>query len=262
MKRTWALRLLTLLISLFIPQMLCGCRAQYLNSTSTASPEDTLSASEASSFNTDEQIRKATHKNATFQYLLVNGEAHIVFAEGLDDSYVIPWYIEGFPVTVIMSNAFYQKTNCTSICLPGTLRVIEEAAFYRCYSLEEIAIPASVEQIGDGAFFRTISLRKFIVDKNNKFYCDKDGVLYSADMKTLVAYPEGKPDEVYCFPETVSEMNSMAFGYQPNVKKIVIHSGVVSFPPMGLAVMDQDVTIVAEAGSPAEAYAKQWGYQE
>jgi hypothetical protein len=36
------------------------------------------------------------------------------------------------------------------------------------------------------------ALEKITVDPENQYYASKDGVLYTKDMKTVVAYPAGK----------------------------------------------------------------------
>ena len=40
-------------------------------------------------------------------------------------------------------------------------------------------------------------MTEIIVDEDNKFYKSIDGVLYTYDGKTLVAYPTGKTDREY-----------------------------------------------------------------
>ena len=54
-------------------------------------------------------------------------------------------------------------------------------------------------------------LSSIIVDKNNKYYKSIDGVLYTYDMKTLLKYPQAKPDLYYEVDARVSNIGDHAF---------------------------------------------------
>lgn len=137
---------------------------------------------------------------------------------------------------------------------------IEPAAFYRCYSLQEITIPDSVCSIGDEAFFRCSSLTSISVNNQNSYYCDIDGVLFNKDKTEMIAYPEGRKTESYIIPNSVKSLSRSPFGYRCRyLKKITIPSSVVEFPDYNMFVYPEDVTLLVEAGSEAEKYAKKQG---
>jgi hypothetical protein len=98
-------------------------------------------------------------------------------------------------ITTIGKNTFYDCTNLQSICIPGSVKVIEEnafyccfslisivfepdsilesigvRAFYKCNSLEAIKIPEQVNHIGAGAFFecRSLTFVEFLGDELQK----------------------------------------------------------------------------------------------
>lgn len=65
----------------------------------------------------------------------------------------IPSEIEGYRVTSIGSDAFFECIQLNSVTLPDTLTHIGEGAFYGCVGLDGIKIPASVTQIDNASLY-------------------------------------------------------------------------------------------------------------
>lgn len=93
------------------------------------------------------------------------------------------------------------------------LKYIESAAFFECgtYDGFEIYIPETVENIGSGAFCGYI--KNINVAENNQNYCSQDGVVYSKDITSLIAYPVLKKSKEFTIPNTVVNIESRAFYY-------------------------------------------------
>ena len=72
-------------------------------------------------------------------------------------------------------------------------------------------IPASVSEIGVGAFAECASLTQITVNSGNAFYTSLDGVLYTADKKTLHTYPAGKEAWSYTVRQSTAVINFYAF---------------------------------------------------
>lgn len=62
-------------------------------------------------------------------------------------------------------------------------------------NIEKISIGKNVKEIGPWAFENNQKLKEFDVDPENPYFCDKDGVLFTKDMKTLLFYPLSKNAE-------------------------------------------------------------------
>ncbi len=90
--------------------------------------------------------------------------------------------------------------------------------------VETIYIGKDVKYIDETSFFYCKMLKSIEVDKDNPYYTSVDGVLFTKDMKKLVAYPYNKgdahneeletiPEElmVYTIPEGVERIGSAAF---------------------------------------------------
>lgn len=56
-----------------------------------------------------------------------------------------------------------------------------------------------------------VTIREWAVEEGNPVYRDIDGVLFSADGKTLLRYPCGRPDEHYDVPSGTAEIADYAF---------------------------------------------------
>jgi len=102
--------------------------------------------------------------------------------------------------------------------IPPDTERIDDYAFANCNNLQEIVIPASVSVISGTSLTMTNNLQRFTVDKQNRFFCDIDGVLFSKDKKRLVAYPGGRYG-TYAIPDFVQELGDYCFFSVIFVKK-------------------------------------------
>lgn len=120
-------------------------------------------------------------------------------------SFVVPEGIE-----TIGEQVFVNCSELASVALPESLTTIKNGAFCYCHSLKSITIPAKVTSI-TWPFRDCTSLTEIIVAEDNPAYCSVDGVLFTKDMTTLVAYPAGKSGSTYKIPDSVTEIDRGAF---------------------------------------------------
>ena len=175
-------------------------------------------------------------------------------------------------VTSVGKHAFYDCGYLTDATIPEGVIRIGEGAFEDC-CLGELVLPESVAYIGDSAFrsayvtsvsmgknvayigekaFSDCSIEEFTIDAANPYYyCDAQGVLYTADMTRLlgvmVLYLEGSytipqgvktidPDAFYwqecltgvTFPDTLTTIGSRAFANCDKLTEIVLPDSVTS----------------------------------
>jgi hypothetical protein len=94
-----------------------------------------------------------------YVYDVANGDyVTIVQYTGNDKNVEIPTEIDGVPVKVIKSYAFYKyirflnisiaTSNVQKVTIPYTIETIEDYAFYQCKKLQTVIIPNSVKTIG------------------------------------------------------------------------------------------------------------------
>lgn len=108
----------------------------------------------------------------------------------------------------------------------GAVRVAEGTekidvnAFVNCKKITSVSIPKSVTKIEEGAFGNNSACKKFVVAKGNKKYKAVDGVLYTKDKKTLVAYPSGRTKKNFTIPKGVTKIAAGAFMGNMKLEKI------------------------------------------
>ncbi|MBR6795767.1 MAG: leucine-rich repeat protein, partial [Clostridia bacterium] len=150
----------------------------------------------------------------------------------------------------IGSGAFSWCEKLTNVSLPDSLISIKTEAFDRCESLTSITLPKNVKNVERGAFDSCEDLESILVDESNSSYISLDGVLYSKDMKQLVAYPGAKagalivPDGVVTIgdyackfnksltsvtlPDSVTSIGKQAFDECKNLTSITFGNGLTS----------------------------------
>ena len=125
-------------------------------------------------------------------------------------------YVVPDSVVNIGSCAFRNCEFLENIILPNSLTRIGEEAFYICKSLQNIELSNSLIEIGKYAFRYCNSLRRIefpdsVIECDSPFFKSIDGVLFTADLKTLVCYPQGKGCDNYVVPDSVTNIAEDAF---------------------------------------------------
>ena len=131
-----------------------------------------------------------------------------------------------FPVslTTLRNGAFYGCAELREVKFDRALSFIGDAAFGECSTLTSVTLPASVQYIHSEAFYADISLREILTAEGNESYQSRDGVLYSADGKTLVLYPAGREAESFAVPAEVEIISLGAFLGNPYLREVDLGS--------------------------------------
>ena len=118
--------------------------------------------------------------------------------------------------------AFFGCIALQNMTIPDSVRFIGYGAFMLCGALESVNIPASVIKIDSAAFMTGGSLQQIEVDPDNGQYISENGVLYSADGKTLMRYPAAKTDTHFVIPNGVEQVEFGAFINAENLEFVHI----------------------------------------
>lgn len=97
--------------------------------------------------------------NGYYTYEVSDGKAEITDVDAsISGDITVPSSFDGYPVTSIGDDAFYNCTSLSSITIPDSVTSIGDEVFYNCTSLTSITIPGSVTSIGYKAFYDCTSL--------------------------------------------------------------------------------------------------------
>ncbi len=132
-----------------------------------------------------------------------------------------------YAVTAIGSSAFRNCTGLTSITIPNSVTSIGKEAFQGCTGLTSITIPNSVTAIGTAAFSNCSNLTKILVEEGNTAYTSIEGVLFSNEKTTLVAYPAAKAPD-YEIPNSVTAIGDYAFSDCVGLTSVTIPNSVTT----------------------------------
>ncbi len=116
------------------------------------------------------------------------------------------------------------------IVLPESLRVLGDEAMY-CIQADELVLSSGIRYVGSDAFYAVTfgrlvipagydcdipdgeysDIGAYVVEEGNPRYKSIDGVLFSADGKTLLRYPNRRQATHYDVPRGVTEIADRAF---------------------------------------------------
>lgn len=93
-----------------------------------------------------------------------------------------------------------KDVKATCIKIPNTVTSIDVKIFRYCYCLE-------------------------CIECDSDYYKSIDGVLFTADCKTLVCYPRGREDSQYTIPDSVVSIKKDAFESSYSLLEIIVPNG-------------------------------------
>lgn len=130
------------------------------------------------------------------------------FETGLSDSEMLKHLI--LPEGLKTVEGFGSCPNLKEIELPEGLEEIGSNAFSGCTAITAVRIPASVKYLY-GSSFAGCQIKAFEVDDDNPYFTAIDGVVFSKDLTTLIAFPSAYPHEQYIVPDTTLIIGENAF---------------------------------------------------
>ncbi len=129
-------------------------------------------------------------------------------------------------VSEVRGSAFRDCSSVKKITLPESIDTIGSFALYGLSSLEEITFPASLTKLGEGNLINCTSLKNIRVAQGNKKYKSDGGILYNADMTTLISYPVARTDTDFKVPEGVKVIGNASFLGCKYIKTVTLSSTV------------------------------------
>ncbi|MFP4286556.1 MAG: leucine-rich repeat protein [Candidatus Izemoplasmataceae bacterium] len=108
--------------------------------------------------------------------------------------------------------------------IPNHINHISTWAFFGSKT-QTITIHDSLS-FDEGAFAYLTGLKDIMVEEENPYYTVHDGIVYSKDESTLLAYPAGKDATTHTIIPSVTIIDDLAFMNQQYLENIIISEGV------------------------------------
>ena len=147
--------------------------------------------------------------NAVFEIIEGTQTARLVSLTGSVKRYTVPETYQGCPVVEI-----------------------DAMAFTNIMQLESLTVPACVENFPTQNLCWNIRLAE-VNYLGTEHYKSVDGVMYSADEKTLLCYPVAKMGESFSIPESVTRIEEGAFQSPKYLKDLTIPTSLNSVGQFG-----------------------------
>ncbi|MEE0930495.1 MAG: leucine-rich repeat protein [Acutalibacteraceae bacterium] len=162
-------------------------------------------------------------------FIYEKGEKSITIKQykGTEKDVVIPEKIENINVTNIDSRCFENTDNEDII--------------------NSVTLPSTITDISALAFYNSRFLNRIVCDENTH-YISYDGVLYTSDMASLVAYPENKENSEYDMPDSIIHIYNNAFSFCDNLKKVTLSENLDIIPDYTFAY-NQSIEVVITKGN-------------
>lgn len=130
-------------------------------------------------------------------------------------------------VTILESQAFESCKKLSSASIPKVTK-LNAYAFRYCSALTgSFTLPDGLTIYGGSAMVGT-GITAFEISTSNSAFTVVDGVLFSKDMKRLVAYPPSKAGILYTIPSTITTVVGHAFCGSQTLKTIEASSSAIT----------------------------------
>lgn len=108
--------------------------------------------------------------------------------------------------------------------VPDDVTSISDGAFSCCFGIDRVILGSSTENVSGKAFLNCTNLRS-ITSYSNK-YTVSDGVLYTADKKTLVYFPAALNVSAFSVAAQTEKIGAEAFNSAVNLKRLILPASV------------------------------------
>ncbi len=140
----------------------------------------------------------------------------------------VPGVIDGIYVTKISESAFSWLRGINELTFSDYTIAIFGNAFYGARDLTTVNLGSGVDTFTGALFTHCVSLTEITTGADNTAFKAVDGVLYTADMKELLRYPEAKAEETFVIPDGVEIISDFAFMDTKALKSIVFPDSLQS----------------------------------
>ena len=153
-------------------------------------------------------------QNDDFTYVIKDDAVVLKKYTGTEENVVIPETIQNLEVRTIDARCFENHSNANAV--------------------HTVTISSTVCNISTLAFYNSKFLENIICDDNIS-YISENGVLYTSDFLSLIAYPENKSDTSYVMPDTITKIYSNAFSFCNCLETVTLSPNLEIIPDYAFA---------------------------
>ena len=167
---------------------------------------------------------KGVDRNAlSFQ---VNENCIIIYGAAMDGFSKLASIDMPYSIKYIGANAFNSCSSLETFLVPNFVTHLDCSWFWQCTALKSITLSANIETVSIDYMWGCDSFTEFNVYSTNSKFSAKDGVLYSKDLKTLLAYPIAKAQSNFSIPSYVETIATYAFNGCIYLKSLTMWSTI------------------------------------
>ena len=111
------------------------------------------------------------------------------------------------------------------LIIPDKVTAISSLSFAGC-GLEKLNIPASISVIAKDALAGDLNITQITVDSSSEYFVTQNGILFDADLTTLIKYPTGLSMASYDVPDSVTVIYPYAFANVKTLTELKISDNV------------------------------------
>lgn len=144
-------------------------------------------------------------------------------------------------------NAFDGNQSLKTIIHGKNIETFDRYTFSNMAYEGTFTIPATVKTVSgyDMVFGGTTGITAFEVEAGSPYLKSVDGVLYTADGKTLLMYPPSKEGTDFAIPEGTETMGTSAFGWNQYLETLTLASTLVNLPARESQIINNSIKIKA-----------------
>jgi len=185
-----------------------------------------------------------------WEYTVIDGGAYISEGDFSETECTVPVTIDGFPVVGIsglnMGDSWVVPDTLT-ITVPDSDNEISLSQRWLGSGNPEgyqvINLGKSVKNIDNDMFTGCKRLKAINVSADNPYYTSVNGVVYTKDMKTLVAFPRGF-EGTYNVPAEVENIDVLTLSIYSDIEKVFPNTSSCNFVKENGVTYNKDKTVI------------------
>ena len=151
----------------------------------------------------------------------IDGKTLIKYPNGKNSTtFTVPENVTALGSSSLAYNKYLEEIN-----IGDNVTSIGSYAFRANTNLKKVNIGKNAAEIGNAPFFDSLALESITVSEGNSHFYSTDGIFYSKDNNSLIAYPPAKTGDSLEIPKSIKGITNNAFYMTKYLKSVTFESG-------------------------------------